>query len=286
MTKSRGGAQAAQPIDRFDDRPVATEEDASVLRLERLQAAVGRAVRLALRRPGEELRIEPRLLQSLLQADEAGLREGDVLLFMRAGPHGREQLQVLSAREVDDLPDASQLGREVGNRLSRIDEDCEQLLVQAARQLVFLAAPARGEPIGRDEKHHRLAARRRRVQCALPPLARGDAAIGIEVEENVIPPFGGEPVAQRDRLEVVVVRMAEKDARHRARSPIHKISQASAGSSSGICGGGERFRRAVERRACGTSRRPLNMSFIYGIRVKPLAAHPQPSRNFRLGCAP
>ncbi len=212
------GAQAAQPIGRLDDRRVAAEEDPCILRIERLQAAVGRAVRLTLRRPGEELRIEPRLLQPPLEANEAGLRQADVLFFVRAGPRGREQLQVLPAREVDHLPHAGQLWRQVGDRLGQVDENGEKLLVQAARQLVFLAAPARGEPTGRDDEHHRLAARRRRVQCAFPPLARRDAAIRIDVEENVVPAFGGEPIAQRDGLEVVVARMAEEDARHGAPS--------------------------------------------------------------------
>jgi len=66
-----------------------------------------------------------------------------------------------------------------------------------------------------DEKNDRLAAVGRLVQLALPALARGDAALGIEVEEDVVPAFRLEPVAERDRREIVLARMTEKNTRHR-----------------------------------------------------------------------
>ena len=54
-------AQAAQPVERFEDRRVAAEEDAGVLGFERAQPAIRRTVRVAVGRPGEEARIEARL---------------------------------------------------------------------------------------------------------------------------------------------------------------------------------------------------------------------------------
>ena len=85
MTSSRGGvlAQAAQPIERLDDRAIAAEEDAGILGFERAQAAIGRPVRIVRRRPGEILRIEPGLLQPVLEPLQALGRKGDVRLLVR-----------------------------------------------------------------------------------------------------------------------------------------------------------------------------------------------------------
>jgi hypothetical protein len=55
------------------------------------------------------------------------------------------------------------------------------------------------------------------VQRPLPALARRDAAIGVEIEEDVVPALAREPVAQGDRLEIVLGGMAEENAGHRAR---------------------------------------------------------------------
>ncbi|MGD1037174.1 MAG: hypothetical protein ABR878_08250 [Roseiarcus sp.] len=124
-------------------------------------------------------------------------------------------MPVLPASEIDDLPRALQLGRQLGDRLARIDSDGEQLLIQRAREVVFPETPAGGEPIGGDKKDDGFAARRRLVQRPLPALARRDAALGIEIEKDVVPAFRRQPIAQRDSSEIVGARMAEKDARHR-----------------------------------------------------------------------
>jgi hypothetical protein len=102
-----------------------------------------------------------------------------------------------------------------------IDDDGEQLLIERAREGVLPQAPARCEPVAGDEEDDRFAARRRLVQRPLPALARRDAALGVEIEEDVVPTLGRQPIAQRHRLEIVGAGMAEEDARHRGsrRSP-------------------------------------------------------------------
>jgi hypothetical protein len=85
QARRRGGFEAAQPVARLDDRRLAAEEDAGVDALERLQAAIGRALAIRLGRPGEEFRIEPSFLQAALQPPQALLGKDDVLFFMRAG---------------------------------------------------------------------------------------------------------------------------------------------------------------------------------------------------------
>ena len=122
QSRRRAGPQAAQPIDGLDDRRVAAEEDAGVRRLQRLEAAIGRAIRIALRRPGEESWVEPRLLQPALQPQQAVLRVGDVPLLVRAGQLRRKQpLSWPPARSTTCHVPVSSGGR-VGDRLRRIDQ--------------------------------------------------------------------------------------------------------------------------------------------------------------------
>ena len=47
----------------------------------------------------------------------------------------------------------------------------------------------------------------------LPAFSRRNATLRIEIEEDIFPAFRGEPVAQRDRLEIVLARMAEEYSR-------------------------------------------------------------------------
>jgi hypothetical protein len=70
------------------------------------------------------------------------------------------------------------------------------LLVETARQRIFYKAHSRGELVCRDEKNDRFAAVRGFVQSAFPPLAGGDAAFGIEIEERIVPAIGREPIAK------------------------------------------------------------------------------------------
>src|SRR5271170_7150062 len=123
-------------------------------------------------------------------------------------------MQVLAMNEIDDLPDARQFFRERSDGSGRIGQRGEQLLIEPTRERKFLCAPAGAEPIRRHEEDDRFAAARGVVQRPLPALPRCDAALRIEVEENILPTFGGEPVAQRDRLEIILARMAQKYARH------------------------------------------------------------------------
>ena len=135
-------------------------------------------------------------------------------LLVRARRLDRKQAQILAVNEIDDLPDARQFFRERSDCPGRIGQRREQLLAEPTRERIFLCAPAGAEPIRRHEEDDRFAAARGVVQRPLPALPRRNAALRIEIEENVLPAFGGEPVAQRDRLEIVLARMTQKYARH------------------------------------------------------------------------
>jgi hypothetical protein len=215
--RRRGSLQTAQSVHRLDDRGVAAEEDAGVRGFERFEAAIRRALAVAFRWPGEEFGVEPRFVEPTLQPPEAVAGEEDVLLLVRARKLGRQQHAVLAASQFDRLPGAFQLRRQVGDRLRRIGHDREQLLVERAGERVFVQAPTGAEPVRRDQQDHRLAAVRLLVQRPLPALARRDAAIRVEIEEDVVPAFAREPIAQSDGLEIVVGGMAEEDAGHRGR---------------------------------------------------------------------
>ena len=56
--------------------------------------------------------------------------------------------------------------------------------------------------------------RGRRASAALLAFAGGDAALRIEIEEDVLPALGRKPIPKRRGLETVRARMARKDARH------------------------------------------------------------------------
>jgi hypothetical protein len=62
-----------------------------------------------------------------------------------------------------------------------------------------------------------------RLACScsarLPALARRDASVRIEIEEDVVPPFARQPIAKRDRLEIVPAGMTEENVGHRDGKP-------------------------------------------------------------------
>jgi hypothetical protein len=51
------------------------------------------------------------------------------------------------------------------------------------------------------------------MQLSLPSLAGRDAAIGVEIEKDVLLAFPRKPIAKRHGFEIVSARMAEKDLR-------------------------------------------------------------------------
>ena len=113
--------------------------------------------------------------------------------------------------EPHQLPGAGEIYRQVGDR-DVFDQQAEQPLVELMREVELLEAPARSEPGARDQEQHRLAARGRLVEGALPALAGRYAAVRIDIEENIVPAFTLQPVAKCHRLGVVRARMAQKDA--------------------------------------------------------------------------
>jgi hypothetical protein len=53
------------------------------------------------------------------------------------------------------------------------------------------------------------------MQLAFPAFSRRNAALRVEIKENlVLPTVIRKPVAQSDRFGIVGARMAQKDARH------------------------------------------------------------------------
>jgi hypothetical protein len=126
----------------------------------------------------------------------------------------REDAVVLAGGQIDYLPSALQARRQIVNANVLGDNDAEQGLVQVPREVELFETPVRGEPGSRDQEQDRLAARSRLVQRLFPALARFDAALGIEIEKDVVPALLGEPVAHGDCRGVVGARMADEQARH------------------------------------------------------------------------
>jgi hypothetical protein len=65
-----------------------------------------------------------------------------------------------------------------------------------------------------ETRQHDLAAMRRLLQSFFPALSGDDAALGIKIEEDVLPAICGKPVADLGGLFVVPARMADEDAGH------------------------------------------------------------------------
>ena len=121
---------------------------------------------------------------------------------------------IAAGGEIDALPIGGQHREQVGIR-QILDENAEQTLVEFLREVQFLNAPDRFQPVATDQKQHRLAAICRLVQSPLPTPASGDAAFGIEIEEGMlVPPVGNDPFLQSDGRRVILARMAEKYSRH------------------------------------------------------------------------
>ena len=55
---------------------------------------------------------------------------------------------------------------------------------------------------------------RRLLQRLLPALAGGDAAFGVEIEEDVVPAVLQKPIAELDGPVVIGARMTDENARH------------------------------------------------------------------------
>jgi hypothetical protein len=92
----------------------------------------------------------------------------------------------------------------------------QQLLIESVGELVFVAAPFRGEPNLRYEKQNRLATSGRIFKRSCPALAGDDAALGIEVEEDVLlaaPAFADQPSLQRERPVIVSAGMTDEQSR-------------------------------------------------------------------------
>ena len=83
-----------------------------------------------------------------------------------------------------------------------------------ARNGAFRALPERREPFLGDEREDDLATIGRLLQRLLPALAGHDAALGIEIEEDVVPAVLRKPVADLNGLVVIGARMADEKARH------------------------------------------------------------------------
>jgi hypothetical protein len=133
--------------------------------------------------------------------------------MLRARVDRKEALSRLSL-EAHHLPLRGEATGQVVER-NVVDQQREQLLIEPAGELVFVATPFRGQPNLRDEEQNSLAARGRIFQRPRPALAGGDAALGVEIEEDVIlvaPAFADQPGLQRQRPVIVSARMADEQS--------------------------------------------------------------------------
>src|SRR5215813_11943146 len=96
-----------------------------------------------------------------------------------------------------------------------IDQQCEQLLIELVGELIFVAAPFRGDPILGHQEQNRLAARGGIFQRSCPSFAGDEAVVRVEIEKYVVgsaPTFADQPVAQCYRPVVVPARMTDEQA--------------------------------------------------------------------------
>ena len=129
-------------------------------------------------------------------------------VIRKASPKMCAQTRV---RRIDELL-VGQIDRNLG--FVGPDQRDDHLLAHQAGGVDLRLAPARRQPLRRDECQNHLAAIGGLLQGVLPALAGDDAALGVEIEEDVGPAVGREPVADLDRLVVVPARMTDKNMRH------------------------------------------------------------------------
>jgi hypothetical protein len=108
---------------------------------------------------------------------------------------------------------------QIARHLAPVDQRDDGLLAHHLCGVYLRLAVARRQPLRRDQRQHDLATRGGLLQGFLPALAGDDAALGVEVEEDVIPAVRGEPIADLDSLVVVTARMTDEKARHGLRTP-------------------------------------------------------------------
>ena len=195
QTRRGAGLQAAQRVDRLDDGRVAAEEDAGILGFERLEAAIGRAVWLALaaaRRkisdrappsPGHSFsrRRPSREKATCFSSCEPGLTTLSMTMSWPTARSTTCQVPVSSGgRSAMVLPGSMRTANSF-------------LLRLRARAYSFRHQPDRANRRKSRKRPLRSATRPR--QRALPALAGGDAAVGIEIEEDVVPAFRRKPIA-------------------------------------------------------------------------------------------
>jgi hypothetical protein len=86
--------------------------------------------------------------------------------------------------------------------------------VQTLGEKEFSETPFRLGPSRRNDEDDRFAAVGGLAQSFLPTLACGEPALGINIEEDIVPAVISQPFVQRDGLAFVDTGMAEEDARH------------------------------------------------------------------------
>ena len=125
-------------------------------------------------------------------------------LLIRARLAGPKQSQILAMNEIDNLPDARKFfGSDAIVLVGSASAANSFLLSPRAIEYSFAHQP---EPSQIADARKMIVSQRRRATpapSAAPPRCRAR----IEIEEDVLPAFRGEPVAQGDRLEIVLARI-------------------------------------------------------------------------------
>ena len=106
---------------------------------------------------------------------------------------------ILTCRQIDDLPGASHVPRYITEGNALLDDYAEKPLVESTGKVKFVGVVAGSKPCLAQEEEDSLTASRRFVERPFPALTGGNTALGVEIEEKLVPAFGNEPVSQRDR---------------------------------------------------------------------------------------
>jgi hypothetical protein len=234
--------KAAKGIQTTQDFEIASEEHRRILEIERLQAAEGGAVGFVFWRPREKVRTETCPLQTRFEPGEALGQERNRVISISMAE--LDDFGGTSPDEAAELRFGSHLGRQLFDR-NVFEDDSEDLLVLALGEKEFSDAPRRLRPSRRNDEDDRFAAVGGLGQSFLPTLACDESALGINIEEDVVPAVVGQPFVESDGLAFVDTGMAEEDARYEssfrrvsvgAAPALYVRGESSAGRFNGISG--------------------------------------------------
>ena len=123
-------------------------------------------------------------------------------------------VNVAVGNQIDDLVFRRHLPGQLVE-IHRRDDDGENTFAEVFCGPELRNADRRRKPVFGDKAQDCLATVRRLTQRFLPPLASGDPAFRVEIQEDVVPTVLHQPGVERRRLFVVLAGVTDEKPRHR-----------------------------------------------------------------------